>query len=402
MSKHLVQTQLERYREGKLSAAELQTIDEHIGECATCRQQLNDYLADLEELTASLTADWPEIMANTGAEAKHLSYEQVAACVDGELQEENPPRIEKHLAACADCAERVQKLVDFRNETQLEPTITGPDHAPTFWQRLISLHLPNLPPLPLAPVAAAAALIIAIGLFFTWSSTRPPSSRLALNDGGGRVTLDEKGNIGGPKPLPPSYQALVKTALTTGKIKPPPVALGLFGVTGALRGGFEESVPIPMVSPVGTVVMADRPTFRWRPLSGAASYSITVSARGQEVANSPALTQTEWTVTQPLPRGATYTWQVSALKDGKMILSPMPPAPEARFRLLEPEQAKELELAQENYGGMHLVLGSLYARAGLLDDAEREFQSLVDANPRSPVARELLRNVTSFRASPTH
>jgi lipopolysaccharide biosynthesis regulator YciM len=75
----------------------------------------------------------------------------------------------------------------------------------------------------------------------------------------------------------------------------------------------------------------------------------------------------------------------------------MPPAPEAKFKVLEKSKAEELDRVRKSYPRSHLILGSLYERAGLLDDAEREFQSLVSANPKSTVARKLLRNVRSLR-----
>jgi hypothetical protein len=46
-----------------------------------------------------------------------------------------------------------------------------------------------------------------------------------------------------------------------------------------------------------------------------------------------------------------------------------------------------------------LTLGILYAQSGLLDDAEREFQALLRANPQSPLVRKLLRIVREKRRS---
>ena len=43
------------------------------------------------------------------------------------------------------------------------------------------------------------------------------------------------------------------------------------------------------------------------------------------------------------------------------------------------------------------VLGVVLAEAGVLDEAERELQKLLDANPKSPIARSLLRSVKALR-----
>ena len=45
----------------------------------------------------------------------------------------------------------------------------------------------------------------------------------------------------------------------------------------------------------------------------------------------------------------------------------------------------------------HLALGVFYTRAGLLNEAEREFQRLVKLNPQSELARKLLQSVRSIR-----
>jgi hypothetical protein len=48
-------------------------------------------------------------------------------------------------------------------------------------------------------------------------------------------------------------------------------------------------------------------------------------------------------------------------------------------------------------GFSHLALGVFYAREGMLAEAEREFQVLVNDNPGSQIAASLLRAVQSWR-----
>ena len=92
-----------------------------------------------------------------------------------------------------------------------------------------------------------------------------------------------------------------------------------------------------------------------------------------------------------------YSWQVSASKDGQEVSSPAPPAPEAKFKVLEQTQADELARVRQQVADSHLTLGLVYARAGLLDDAERELQALAEANRDSAVERNLLRSVKTAR-----
>jgi hypothetical protein len=173
---------------------------------------------------------------------------------------------------------------------------------------------------------------------------------------------------------------------------------GLIGRAGTLMGGPGEGVAFALLSPVGTVVESDRPTFRWRPLNGAINYSVTIhDSNFNPVATSPSLGGTEWTIPRPLQRGTVYSWQVTALKDGNEITSPTPPAPEAKFKVLEQAKADEIERAKQTSGFSHLVLGILYAQGGLLDEAEREFVALLGVNPNSPVVQKLLHGLQALR-----
>ncbi|HEV3410360.1 MAG TPA: zf-HC2 domain-containing protein, partial [Chthoniobacterales bacterium] len=208
MAEHLMQTQLQRYRERKLSAAELQKIDEHISECAACRELLNSYLGDLAERRAALVDYWPEMLARLGAKQEHLSYDEIADLVDGELQNGVLRQVQAHLNACAECAERVQDLTAFREEVQAERLVEERETAPTFWQRFREFQLPRLTPVQLVPIAAAAAVVISVAVWLSWSSMRSSSAVVALKDGGGRVVLDKDGHIVAPKALPNSYEQL--------------------------------------------------------------------------------------------------------------------------------------------------------------------------------------------------
>ena len=105
-----------------------------------------------------------------------------------------------------------------------------------------------------------------------------------------------------------------------------------------------------------------------------------------------------------MPRGRDYSWQVAAFVEGGEVTAPEPPAPEARFRVIEPSLLDETRRGLEACGDSHLLRGLLYARTGLLDEAERELGALVEANPGSAVAEELVRNVRALRpqsATPT-
>jgi hypothetical protein len=139
---------------------------------------------------------------------------------------------------------------------------------------------------------------------------------------------------------------------------------------------------------VGVVVEEDRPVLRWRSVPEAHRYVVTLSdARGGRLLSSPPLTTTEWTP-PPLPRGQSYLWQVVADIPSGTTAAPRPPEPEARFRVLDLASLQSLDEARRVPS--HLVLGVLYARAGLVADAERELRALATLNPSASLPEVLL------------
>jgi hypothetical protein len=198
--------------------------------------------------------------------------------------------------------------------------------------------------------------------------------------------------------LSPSSRRAITSALAEQRLEAPPVLAQLRGVGGSLRGGSGDGRPFLLLSPVGKVLETASPTFRWAPLAGASSYVVTVVGdQLNEVAKSGPLTKTEWRPWTPLAQGGVYSWQVTALKDGQVITSPVMPAPQAKFMILDRARSEELRRVRGAAPHYHLGLGVLYARAGLLDEAEREFLALIKSNPRSDVARKLLQSVRSMK-----
>jgi len=164
-------------------------------------------------------------------------------------------------------------------------------------------------------------------------------------------------------------------------------------------GKGRNGLPFRLLSPLGQVVRSQQPTFRWQTVPGAQSYKIFVTdADLNEVATSPALNATEWRITQPLKRGGIYSWQVTALRNGVAISSPVLPAPQAKFRILDRSTLDMMEQAERAEPHSHLTRGVLYAEAGMLDKAEEELQLLVRQNPRADIAHKLLRSVQAMRA----
>jgi hypothetical protein len=330
-----------------------------------------------------------------------------------------------HLSHCHECLLAVTDLRAFRNE--IAPAIdreygpaTTPVKVPVKGPRRSILDFLWAP----APVFAVAIVLLAalIG-WLVWRSQQQPQPQIAenqpspmpaasstptppsqpapvvvaqFNDGAGVLTLDQQGKLSGADNLPPSYQNLLKNALSTGRVERSSQLQGLNRASSSLMGSEREVNAFRVAEPLGTVLLTDHPTFRWSAMPGATGYVVEVyDEKFNLVTSSPQLNTVNWTTT--LPRGKVYSWQVKASKDGETVTSPRPPAPQANFRIVDQAKATELANARRAYGSSHLTLGLLYADAGLLREAEQEFRLLQKANPDSDTARNLLRQVQTLR-----
>lgn len=368
---------MERYHQNALDPGEWLALDDHLTACEDCRHKLRVTVPARETLLALQAGTHAEPRSEEpGFWNRFLEFSGLAASRGGQSQERAGFKLTPRFAVMAAI---ILSLV----------AATG------LWLRGREDKQNIAKTGPSSPASPQPSTNVSIDPAPNPSPELPPPILLALNDGDARVTFDAQGNLTGLESLPPSQQQRVKTALTTQKIETPEILKELEGASGAAMGS-SSNEPFKLISPVGKIVAADRPTFRWQPLGDASSYRVTISdpkANYQEVAVSPALSNAEWRVVRPLRRGRVYAWQVTARTNGGDVKAPARDAPEARFGVLEHEQAIELARAKRDYAGRHLTLGLLYAQAGLLDDAEGEFQALAAANPKSTVAENLLRAI---------
>jgi hypothetical protein len=442
MYQHPTDQQLLEYKRRRLAPDAFLVIHGHVSECARCAARCyepSQARTDYETLLATLTPANDEL-------PYHLTEGTAAGYAADELDEIDRETAVTHLEVCAECAATVTRLRAAR-EVSAPVVAANSNSTPTTTdarvrnrRQLWPVYLSRPAPLQLA----AAVLLLAVLLGAVWLLFRarnaqtpdmvrddtpttptneglPPDNNgmpapspqtepsreqptrivLALNDAGQQVTLDAQGNLAGLEQLPERVRMQIKSALFTRRLARPSTLDELDQQTGTLRGAGERNgLPFHLLAPLGVVVESDRPTFRWQPLAGADRYVVTITdARLNEVATSGLVTATSWRVPQSLARGVTYSWQVTAhTKGGQSVSSPSPPAPQAKFQVLARTRLAELRHARRLYPNSHLTLGVLYAQAGLLDDAAREFQALARENPQTDVARKLLSDLRAFSA----
>jgi hypothetical protein len=240
-------------------------------------------------------------------------------------------------------------------------------------------------------LAAAALLVLAVVLERSFvSSPNAPGY-----GGSGTRSLEQTIAM-----LPREDQSAVLGAVSQQRLTTPDVVKALRGSKQTLLGE-SAALRFEVIAPVGEVVMDTRPTFRWQALSGTAGYSVAIfDANLKPVQSSALLRTTEWTPTEMLKRGQVYQWQVTAtLPGGKSMNSPSPPSPEARFRVLGQEKADAFERFRLAHPESHLVLGILYAQAGVLEESERELAAIPQGNPDYDLGQRLLSRVQEMRHS---
>jgi hypothetical protein len=427
---HLTQKQVEDFCRQQLGVAELLSVSDHLGECESCRQRIEYAMngdAAFFAVRSEVFGEAAEISSPRLARA-HLTAEQTAGYVDKNLTGEELQTVADHLTGCEQCALAVDDLLAFKE--QVAPSLDREYHpAPVatpgggWWHRTFaSLTAPFRTSPGLAFGAAMTVILLALTGWFIWRaqpqsepeqqavvtpapppepvapSEPPPVPVIAeLNDGAARLTLDQEGKLSGADELPPAYQSMLKEALARRRIETSPHLKGLKRPSSSLMSTDDQGKVFSVIEPVGIMLLSNRPTFRWSPMEGATGYVVEVyDSKFNLAATSPQLTNHSW-APPALARGEVYSWQVKAIKDGQEFISPRPPAPQARFRVLDQAKASELAKARRAYGSSHLTLGLLYAEAGLLKEAEQELRALQKANPDSEIARSLLGQVQALR-----
>lgn len=423
-----------------MSSAELLAADHHLTLCDACYARMGR-AQGLDEKLMTAAKAFHEAAADH--EVTHLTYEQLAALVDSQLNEIDREIAASHLELCARCATELNDLREVSAGMAVSPTKASAPHErrrPSLRERFISLW--QLPAFRIPVGAGAALAVISLLAFLTiiplrrenaelrakvtefeqgtralgeqaaaveklqseLAAVREENDRLrqveagedrllaSLNDAGGRVTLDRQGNLSGVQ-VAPQYEGAVRRALQGGGVRLPALR-DLRGRSGQLMGGAQPE--FKLLAPTGVVVETERPAFRWSALKGASSYTVMIyDSSLNQVAASNALTTTEWTPSAALPRGRTYIWQVRAVRDGQEVVAPPAAGSRIKFKVLERAKVAEIERAERARPQSHLALGIIYAEAGLLDKAEREFDQLLKANPQSSIARKLLQSARS-------
>jgi len=329
-------------------------------------------------------------------EPYHLTESELADYAAGDADEVTRELAETHLEVCQECSAKLEQL---RAPNVPLPIVV----APVRFSRIAAFAVLAIGVVVIALLAFRAmrprsSPVVAGGESKPAETANPPAPAPAASESPNVVsaTPEEEPQISKIEDLSPSLRNAIQLAWTEQRLEKPEGLAELKGIQGRLLGGSSDGVPFQLVSPIGRVVQSRTPAFTWKPLAGAVAYTVLiVDGKLEEVASSQQLTETRWTVPVALKRGHTYSWQVTALKDGQRITSPVLPAPQAKFKVLDKSHDDQLKRLKGSLR-YHLPLGVLYTQAGMLDEAEQEFEALVKENP-SPTATKLLQSIRAMK-----
>lgn len=434
-TEHVPESIMERFSMRTLSETELTNVARHLTGCPDCQALLVSTLRRQREAGDLSFTLAPEFWIRH----EHLDYEQVLEYALHKLDATDRELIDVHLTVCPTCKEDVRSFLAFREQIapELKVSYSPIGQAPireqlswVGWWRSLAWK----------PVYSAAFVLLGIALLIgaalllnrraenqqaqhsptpqvTPGSTpddraanlpspnESPSEKpnnaeavVVLNDRSGTITVYNTGNVTGLDNVSVPTRNEVAQALLSGKIDRPLVLRELRGEGSALRGS-DRGQPFKLIAPGRTVIISNRPTFKWEKVLGASAYTVYVTdAKGQIVASSDRLAadHREWHVSKPLNRGEIFAWTVTAVVDGKEITSPGPSVPERKFQVLSTGNLQQLNNIKKSRS--LLALGLFYAKVGMIAEADFHLQNLLRQNPNSSQARKLVTEVRSMQS----
>ena len=380
--RHLTRNELEAYVGRRTGADELLATSDHLANCASCRALLTEFAEELRTTPADDGDD-------------ELRYEQLAAAVENDRDPLTRREVERNLANSPAARRELADLARFRDQMNALPprrfdieATSPPSGSGSFFRWAL-------------PLAAVISLGVG-GLWWSITLRQMAEPLVRLRDGNNELVLGPNGRSRALRDLPAALQDAIADAYRTRTLALAPDIRELAGREQVLAGPGDDRRRLRVLAPVATAVRDGMPKFVWSALPEASAYRINIveEASGKVIASEQLPPdQTEWTPAQPLRAGERYEWEVQAIgATGVLAKSPAPPEPEARFQVISEAKRLELEAEERLARGSHLVMGVANARAGLVNEALREFRKLSEENPNAEFPRQLLEQLQKQQA----
>lgn len=350
MNGHLTDADLRAFARHALPADRLLAVDDHLAACEACRQRA----ADAGRVAAGIAA----LRTDTLALDAHLSEDDVERFVTGALSIGERADMAAHVEDCALCRGEVD---DLRRWVARRVRRRWPIYA-----------------------GAAAAAVLVLTLAWPWITAHVAPAPAGTSGIA----------IAGLEQLSDDRRAQVRAAVQAGAVDLPAWLDDWSDDTERLMGAPPGADAFRLTAPVMTGVVDVRPTLRWTALTDADDYSVVVLDEDLRPAAGPAtLPGTIWMPPAALERGRSYVWQVTARRGAQTVTAPTPPAPMARFRVIDAAAAAEIARVADAAPQAHLLLGILLAQAGARDDAACHLRQVPPDDAYRPVAQRTLEHL---------
>ncbi len=290
----------------------------------------------------------------TQARSEHLTYEQMDAWVEDEMDQTAREWVVAHTGLCDFCAKQLSSYESYA------PAMSAPIAAPAklipFRQRLRAAF--GWPQFAMAALAVVVAILAPIAI------------RNSRSSGIGVQSLAT---------LPPSLRQCAEDVVNSNVPLRP-----------AVLSDLTPNVDPKIDYPASEVVEETRPTLHWEPF--AASYVVSVSdGAGHVTAQASDVSAAQWAVPIELQRGVRYEWDISTTALPGEIHR-------VWFRVLGASEEQTLAELRASGAGP-LALGAVEQEFGLLTAAQQEFETLSKEFPRSQDAAKLLDHIHSLRGN---
>jgi hypothetical protein len=350
-------------------------------------------------MNTGLQAKLPTQSGGVEESIRHLTHADLEAYLEGRLPSARLEHCGTHLDSCDACRAELEDLRTFKTDlagfARSEPDRRASERR----RRRRGLTLPQV-------VAVATIVVAAISTVLWWRWERPRANKASVAVTGthslapvpaAAIQTRDTRLADEIAALPADVRPAVSEAIQHGKLQFPTDLSQFRGRAHTLLGAPEANTGFALLGPFGDAIAETRPEFRWQPLAGAIRYSVAIVDAGlHPVQRSPALRTTGWRPRRPLRRGQTYLWQVTAtLRGGSTVVASGTPSPEAFLRIIPHKLADELAQFRKGHEEAHLVLGALYAQAGMLTESADELRKIPPGDSSYGTARTLLKSLPS-------
>lgn len=354
MTVHLTDEQQLGFLRGDLRREDVFAVRNHLAQCSRC--------ADAAATNEHAARAGVELIERFDEDEEHPPVETtLTAYVDGTLAANEAATVQLHLKRCAVCRTDVEDLRSMAATLAAAP----PAHARRWF--------------PAAAAAAAAIVIVSAAMWLR----NPPTMTAVPERTPARIRVVPTPTATPTREPAPYARAewrdAMNDALRTRSLVMPR-ALAELRLEEETQRAPSASSEVDL-SPIAVVLETTRPRFEWT-ASNNATYVVTVLDGQNVIAESPTLHESHWQPARDLPRGRVYEWQVEVQGPEPTVI-PAAPAPPALFRILDARAHAELDEARNAHPADALLLGVLYARHGLRDEAERELRRVDTADGRA-------------------